>query len=137
MSISVPGKGLQNTRQIETVLKLAVEDLGAFTMQMTVTGVLGSFRQRDSGQQRWMSGDREFDHMVDVRTSDGVKLAMLLGAEGQRIFADLLQGSKATIYVAKGTIAYTELGLIADGAVRERFEKAAEVLCDFAETLES
>lgn len=135
MSIAVPGRGLQNTRQIETVLKLALKDTN-FALQMTSSGMLGAFRQRDSKQERWMSGDREFDSAIDVRTNDGVRLAMLLGAEGQRIFADLLKGSKASIYIGKGTIAYTEFGLIADDKARERYEKAAEVLCDFAETLE-
>ncbi len=136
MSISVASKGLQNTRQIETMLKIEVAER-AFTLQMTANGMLGRLRQRDSGQKnRWMSGDRDFDAAIDVRTNDGVRLAMLLGAEGQRIFMNLLQGSKATIYVGKGMIAFSELGLIADDKVRARYEAATEALCDFAELLE-
>ena len=70
MSISVPGKGLQNTRQIETIIKVKVDD-ESFTWQITATGLLGGFRQRDSGSsKRWLSGDSVFDAAVDVRTND-------------------------------------------------------------------
>ena len=136
MSISVAGKGLKNTRQIETMLKIEVAK-SPLTLQMTASGMLGRFRQRDSGQKnRWMSGDRDFDSAIDVRTNDGVRLAMLLGAEGQRVFMNLLEGSKGSLYVGKGMITYTELGLIADDKARARYEAATDVLCDFAEALE-
>jgi hypothetical protein len=51
--------------------------------------------------------------------------------------AALLQGSRATIYLGQGTLAYAELGLIAGEAQRARFEQAVEVLCDCAETFEA
>ena len=62
MSISVPGKGLQNTRQIETLLKIGITDKN-ISAQLTATGPLGGLRQRDSGKQaRWKSGDEKFDN---------------------------------------------------------------------------
>jgi len=138
LSISVPGKGLQNTRQTETVLKVAVRTRGDFSLQMTASGMLGRLRQRDSGQKkRWLSGDPEFDRAIDVRTSDGVRLAMHLDRSSQQALAALLQGSRATIYLGQGTLAYAELGLIAGEAQRARFEQAVEVLCDCAETFEA
>ena len=57
LSISVPGKGLQNTRQIETIIKVQADN-ESFTWQITAAGLLGGLRQRDSGsKQRWLSGD--------------------------------------------------------------------------------
>ena len=65
MSISVPAKGLQNTRQIETVVKMKVNS-GTFTWQVTSTGLMGRLRQRDSGtKSRWNSGDPAFDLILD------------------------------------------------------------------------
>ena len=137
LSISVPSKGIQNTRQTETVIKLALKNLDDFTVQMTASGMLGNLRQRGSKQKkRWLSGDAKFDQLVDVRTSDGVRLAMYLDKNGQRAIGSLLQGTRATIYLGQGTLAYTELGLIAKEQQRERFERAVEILCDFAEIFE-
>ena len=62
VSISVPGKGLQGTRQVESVLKVGVhkDDLRA---QLTATGLLAGMSQRDSGgQKRWKSGNAAFDN---------------------------------------------------------------------------
>ena len=137
LSISVPSKGIQNTRHTETVIKLALKNLDDFTVQMTTSGMLGNLRQRGSKQKkRWLSGDAKFDQLVDVRTSDGVRLAMHLDKNGQRAIGSLLQGTRATIYLGQGTLAYTELGLIAKEQQRERFERAVEILCDFAEIFE-
>lgn len=137
LSISAPSKGIQNTRQTETVIKLALKNLDGFTVQMTANGMLGSLRQRGSKQKkRWLSGDANFDQAVDVRTSDGVRLAMHLDVTGQRAITSLLVGTRATIYLGLGTLAFTELGLIAKDHQRERFEQAVEILCDFAEILE-
>ncbi|MGB0415300.1 MAG: hypothetical protein ACPGKS_00475 [Coraliomargarita sp.] len=137
MSISAPGKGLQNTRQSETVLKLSLKD-DALQVQITEAGLLGGMRQRDSGQKdRWMSGDRDFDAALDVRTNDGVRLAMFLDVEVQRALLGLLKGSKATIYIRKGVMAVSVLGMVADDPSREFFEQATEFLCDFAEVAES
>ena len=71
-----------------------------------------------------------------MRTNDGVRLAMHLDVTGQRAIASLLVGTRATIYLGQGTLAFTELGLIAKEHQRERFEQAVEILCDFAEILE-
>lgn len=137
MSISAPGKGLQNTRQSETVLKLSINDK-ALQVQITTAGFLGGISQRDSGHKnRWMSGDRDFDAALDVRTNDGVRLAMLVDVEVQRALLGLLKGSKATIYIRKGVMAVAVLGMVADDKAREFFEQATELLCDFAEVVES
>lgn len=137
MSISAPGKGMQNTRQSETVVKLSVRET-ALQLQITEAGLLGGMRQRDSGQKdRWMSGDRDFDASLDVRTNDGVRLAMLLDIEVQRALLDLLKNSKATIYVRNGVMAVVALGMIADNKRRDFFVQATEFMCDFAEVLES
>ena len=137
MSISVPGKGLQNTRQIESVLKLELKgsQLGA---QITAAGPLGGLRQRDSGgQARWKSGDERFDHTIDVRTDQGGALAAILTEERRIWLADTLKKSKATLYIGGGNLAYAKLGLIANEATRQDFEAATEFLCDLAETIEA
>ena len=137
ISISVPGKGLQNTRQIESVLKLEIKDsqLGA---QLTAAGLLGGLRQRDSrGQARWKSGDERFDHKVDVRTDQGGALAALLTEERRIWLSDTLKKSKATLYIGGGNLAYARLGLIANEATRKDYEAAAEFLSDLAESVEA
>ena len=137
MSISVPGKGLQNTRQIESVLKLKLNG-SQLSAQLTAAGPLGGLRQRDSGgQARWKSGDEQFDHMVDVRTDQGGALAALLTEERRRWLAGTLRKSKATLYIGGGNLAYAKLGLIANEATRKDFEAAAEFLCDLAESVEA
>jgi hypothetical protein len=137
ISFSVPGKGLQNTRQIETVLKLELRDK-RLNAQLTAAGLMGRLGQRDSGKKaRWQSGDTAFDEAVDVRSDAGERLTDLLDAERRRWIADLLQRSKATIYIGGGTLAYARLGLIANDATRLEFEAACEFLCDLAKTVEA
>lgn len=137
MSISAPGKGLQNTRQSESLLKMELGNK-AFQAQMTGAGVLGGMRQRDSGvKSRWQSGDADFDAMLDVRTNQDEQLRRVLSSELRIGLSGLLKGSKSTLYVNKGVIALSELGLIADVATRKRFEQATELLCDLAEAIEA
>lgn len=137
MSISVPGKGLQNTRQIESVLKLELKG-SQLSAQLAAAGPLGGLRQRDSGgQARWKSGDERFDHTVDVRTDQGEALAALLTEERRKWLTDTLKKSKATLYIGGGNLAYARLGLIANEATRKDFEAAVEFLCDLAESVEA
>lgn len=137
ISFSVPGKGLQNTRQIETVLKVELRDktLGA---QFAPAGIMGSLGQRDSGQKaRWQSGDEAFDSTIDVRSDQSERLKSLLTTESLHWLAQSLKKHKAKLYIGGGVIAYTEIGLIANDTVRERFVATIEFLCDFAETVEA
>jgi len=137
ISISAPGKGLQNTRQVESVLKLELKD-STLSAQLTAAGPLGGLRQRDSGgQARWKSGDEAFDRVVDVRTNQAEALAALLTAERRAWLASTLKKSKATLYIGAGKLAYAKLGLIANEATRQDFEAVAEFLCDLAETVEA
>ena len=137
MSISVPGKGLQNTRQIESVLKLELNG-SHLSAQLTIAGSLGGLRQRDSrGQGRWKSGDERFDQTVDVRTDDGGALAALLTEERRMWLTSNLKRSKATLYIGGNNLAYAKLGLIANEATRRDFEAATEFLCDLAESVEA
>ena len=137
ISISVPGKGLQNTRQIESVLKLELKG-SQLSAQLTAAGLLGGLRQRDSGgQRRWKSGDERFDQTVDVRTDHGGALAALLTEERRMWLTSNLKKSTATLYIGGGNLAYAKLGLIADEATRKDFEAAAEFLCDLAESVET
>ena len=137
ISISVPGKGLQNTRQIESVLKLELKG-SQLSAQLTAAGPLGGLRQRDSrGQARWKSGDERFDHTVDIRTDQGGALAALLTEERRIWLSDTLKKSKATLYIGGGNLAYARLGLIANEATRKDYEAAAEFLCDLAESIEA
>ena len=137
ISISVPGKGLQNTRQIESVLKLELKG-SLLSAQLTAAGLLGGLRQRDSGgQRRWKSGDEAFDSTVDVRTDQGEALAALLTEERRRWLTGTLKKSKATLYIGSDNLAYARLGLIANEATRKDFEAAAEFLCDLAESVEA
>ena len=137
ISISVPGKGLQNTRQIESVLKLEIKG-SQLSAQLTAAGLLGGLRQRDSGgQARWKSGDERFDHTVDIRTDQGGALAALLTEERRIWLSDTLKKSKATLYIGGGNLAFARLGLIANEATRKDFEAATEFLCDLAESVEA
>ena len=136
ISISAPGKGLQNTRQTETVLKVAMSG-GGLRVQIAGSGLLGRMGQRDSGEKkRWLSGDAAFDGALDVRTNDGVRLAMLLAPEVRQALLGLLEGSGASLYAAGGGLALARPGLLADEAGRAFFEDAVEVLCNLAELLE-
>lgn len=136
MSISVPGKGLQNTRQIETILKVKVDE-ASFTWQMTATGLLGALRQRDGGTKaRWVSGDSLFDSVVDVRTNDEGRFGRIFHVDRRAIIAKILKGSKGTIALRGGVLSFAEFGLIADDASRERFLEITELLCDLAEVVE-
>jgi hypothetical protein len=136
MSISAPGKGLQNTRQIETILKVEVDE-ASFTWQMTATGLLGGFRQRDSGSKtRWLSGDSVFDSVVDVRTNDEARFSRIFHADRRAQVAHALRGSKGTITLREGVLSFAEFGLIADDTKRENFLALTELLCDLAEVVE-
>ena len=136
ISISTPAKGLQNTRQIETVVKVKVKEL-SFTWQMTATGLLGGLRQRDSGSKvRWTSGDLLFDSMVDVRTNDEDRFARIFHVDRLEILVKVLKGSKATITLRDGVLSFAEFGLIADDLKRERIMQVTDLLCDFAEVVE-
>ena len=137
MSISVPGKGLQNTRQIESVLKLELKG-SQLSAQLTAAGLLGGLRQRESaGQRRWKSGDERFDQTVDVRTDHGGALTALLTEERRMWLTSNLKRSKATLYIGSDNLAYAKIGLIADETIRKDFEEAAEFLCDLAESVEA
>lgn len=137
VSISVPGKGLQNTRQIETVLKLQVNDY-KFAAQLTGAGLLGGFRQRDSrGMDRWKSGNEAFDAAVDVRTNDAAMWGRLLDTELQESLIAILKKGKGSMYIGGGVLAYAELGLIANDTVRQRFESVLEIFLRLADDIES
>jgi hypothetical protein len=137
ISISAPGKGLQNTRQIESVLKLELKG-SQLSAQLTAAGLLGGLRQRDSGgQRRWKSGDKAFDSTVDVRTDQGEVLKAVLDDARKAWLTKTLTKSKATLYIGGGNLAYARLGLLGNKSTREDFEAATEFLCDLAGTLES
>ena len=137
MSISVPGKGLQNTRQIESVLKLELKG-SLLSAQLTAAGPLSGLRQRGShSQARWKSGDEHFDSAIDVRTDHGGALTALLTEERRMWLTSNLKRSKATLYIGGDNLAYAKIGLIADETTRKDFEEAAEFLCDLAESVEA
>ncbi|WP_269524128.1 hypothetical protein [Coraliomargarita parva] len=136
LSISVPGRGLQNTRQIETVLKVELRDK-ALAAQFAPAGLLSGLSQRDSkGKPRWKSGDTAFDAAVDVRTDMGPRVASLLNEERRAWIFRQVKEAKANLYFGGGVLSYTELGLMADDARRERFESAIAFFCDLADTIE-
>ena len=136
ISFSAPGKGLQNTRQIETVLKIELHNK-VFNAQFAPTGIMGSLGQRDSGKlSLWKSGDITFDAAIDVRSDQSDHLKSLLTPEISQFLVQSLKKQNARLYIGNGIIAYTEIGLIADDVTRERFERSVEILCDFAENAE-
>ncbi|MDG1241910.1 MAG: hypothetical protein P8P52_05025 [Opitutae bacterium] len=136
LSISVPGKGLQNTRQIETIIKVQADN-ETFTWQITAAGLLGGLRQRDScSKQRWLSGDSLFDSAIDLRTNDDVRLARIFHRDRRALIATVLKDSKGTIALRGGVLSFSEFGLIADDAKRERFLQLTELICDLAEAVE-
>jgi hypothetical protein len=136
LSLTVPGKGLQNTRQIETVLKVELKDK-TLRAQFTRAGLIGHFKQRDSGgMARWKSGNTDFDEVIDVRSNQSERLHMLLDQKTLTWIATTLKIAKGSLYFGNGTLVYTELGLISNDASRQRFEQVLEFLCDFAESVE-
>lgn len=136
ISISAPGKGLQNTRQIETVLKVEVADK-KIQWQMTAKGPLSSVRQRDSaGMERWQSKNNIFDLSIDVRTNEAARLSRILHDDRLAQIVSVLKGSKSSIYLGEGKMVYTRLGLIANDKEREHFQKVVELFCGLAEVIE-
>ena len=135
ISFSAPGKGLKGSRQIETVLKVELKNQ-QLKGQFSVSGLLGLGQRDHGGQARWQSGDEAFDTVVDARTDHGEQFAKVLTEERRHQLAEILKTSKATLYIAKGTMAYVKLGLIANEATRQGFEEVIEFLCDFAEAVE-
>ena len=136
ISFSAPGKGLQNTRQIETVLKIELRNR-VLNVQFAPTGIMGSLGQRDSGELAlWKSGDITFDAAIDVRSNQNNRLKSLLRPNMLQFLVQSLKKQSARLYIGNGVIAYTEIGLIADDSTRERFERSVEILCDFAENAE-
>ena len=136
LSISVPGKGIQNTRQIETTLKIEVNDK-KIQWQMTAKGLLSGIKQRDSvGKQRWSSENTVFDLAVDVRTNEPARLTRILHEERLEQIAAVLKGTKSSMYLGEGMMVYTKFGLIADDVERERFKTVTELFCDLAEVIE-
>ena len=137
MSISVPGKGLQNTRQIETTLKLELRDK-ALQWHMSANGLLGGLRRRRSGQTGpCLSGDARFDAAVKVYGNDAPRLQRILDAERRAQLSAHLSAGKGTLTLSDGVLCFAEFGLIADDPKRQRFEQIAELLCDLAEIIEN
>ncbi|MGZ0656948.1 hypothetical protein ACWPKS_15200 [Coraliomargarita sp. W4R72] len=137
ISLSAPGKGLQNTRQIETVLKIELKDK-ELSAQFTAAGLMGRFKQRDSGgMSRWESGHASFDQAIDVRSNHGERLKAHLNKKDLNWLAATLKKNKGTLYIGNGTLVYTELGLMGNESSRQRFEQVVEFLCNLAETVEA
>ena len=137
LSISVPGKGLQNTRQIETTLKIAV-NAKPFHFQITGSGLMGRMRQRDTGKSgRWYAESVDFDQALDVRTNNDARLIRVLGPEQQAKVFGFIKASQGTIVCRHGVLIFHKIGLITQDVERERFEAIAEFLCDWAEEIEA
>ena len=137
ISFSAMGKGIKETRQIESLLKVQLRNR-TLSAELVTKGPFGGLRQSESkGQVRWVSGDEAFDKAVDVRTNQGTTLAEVLTDERRAWLANTLKTSRATIYVGDGIIAYAKQGLIADDSTRQKFEEVAEHLCDLADAIEA
>jgi hypothetical protein len=110
LSISVPGKGLQNTRQIETRLKVAV-DAPEFMFQITGRGLMGRMRQRDvKGLAQWTADEAVFDTALDVRTNDQGRLTRALGDAHRRPSVLLFKRVKAALLAAKAYWSFIRSG---------------------------
>lgn len=137
LSISVPGKGLQNTREVETVIKVEVRGL-CLNAQLTATGALSGLKQRDSGGlPRWRSGHPEFDEAVDVRTDQGEALGRFLNDDVRSWLSLVLPETKGTLYMGQGKLVFARLGLIADDKAREDAITMIQFFCDLAENIET
>ena len=137
VSISVPGKGLQNTRQIETRLKVAV-NAPEFIFQITGRGLIGKMRQRDAkGLAEWTAQESSFNVALDVRTNDRARLTRVLDCPYQETIRSVVMASKGSIACRQGILEFYQIGLISNEALRQRFESMAEFLCDLAEQIEA
>ncbi len=136
ISISVPGKGLSNTRQIETLIKVELNDR-TLAAQITAVGMFSQFIGRvNKADPVWKTGHAEFDAVIEVRTNNTQSMRELLTPERTHWLKDTLTKAKATVYIGSGNLAYAELGLITDEITRQRFEATVDFLCDLAESIE-
>ena len=136
ISLSVPGKGLQNTRQIETVLKLQVNDR-RFAAQVAPNAPLDRFRQPDGRDlERWQSGDPAFDSAWILRAAPRQPTGEVFDAAIRERMASLMQAGKGSLHIGNGVIAYAELGLISNDAKRQRFEAMVAFAGSLAEAIE-
>lgn len=137
MSISAPGKGLQNTRQSETAIKVSI-GLKDLKLQMTTRGPMGGFKQRDSqAKTKWQSGVATFDAAVDARTNQSERLSKALSPELLQTVQALLKKTKGTVYAGGGVLSFVKLGLVSSEADRIQIESATRLLFQLAEALET
>ncbi len=137
LSISAPGKGLQNTRQIETVLKLELKARHVFA-EFSPGGIFAGFRKADKHSLvPWSSGDAEFDSAIKAQTNSADLLNRALTPELRQSMVRLLKSAKGSLYLGNGVLAYAELGLISSEATRERFEQMIAFMNDLAESIET
>jgi len=138
VSVAPTGKGLQNTRQIETAVK-AEARAGGLEMQLTAAGVLGRMRQRDSrASTRCSTGDDSFDEAVDLRASDvHAPPRIFEDADLRRRVRETLQTTRGTLYAGKDTLVFVRFGLIQADRERESIESIVELLCDLGERIEA
>ncbi len=137
VSVSVPGKGLSNTRQIETVIKVETADR-TLSAQIGLAGLIRNFASKASKSDPvWKTGNSNFDSVIEIRTSHEQKFQALLTEARMQWILNTLKSNKGSIYLGNGNWAYAELGLITDDQRRERFAAMLNLLCDLAEELET
>jgi len=136
ISISVPGHGKQNTRQIETMLKVEVRDQ-RLSAQFNLKGWMASLEKKLSkGRTEWKSGDPAFDEVIEASSKSPKLLEMILTPERRQWLVQTLQAGKGSLYMGAGVLTYAELGLISDENRRQRFAETLTFLCDLAEAVE-
>jgi len=137
VSISVPGHGRQNTRQIESVLKIELRDRRLSAQFMPRGFMTGVHQRLNKGWRDWQTGDAAFDQAIASSSDAGQLLEPLMTAQRRDWVRELMKEGKGTLYIGGGTLAYAEMGLISEVTRRKRFERALEFLCDLAEVVES
>jgi hypothetical protein len=136
ISVSVPGTGFKNTRQIESLLKVELRDQ-RMAAQFHPKGLLTSIQKRLSKvKTRWQSGETSFDEAIVVYSDAGRRLDRLITEERRQWLEQTLRTGRGVIQMGGGALTYAELGLISDETRRQRFESAIAFLCDLAESIE-
>lgn len=137
VSIAAGGRGLQGTREVETVIKIAAKT-GNFRLQMTRSGRLAKMKQRDAGKDKpFKTGLPDFDGPFDLRGNRAPETARLLTPDMRQRMLEALSGSTGTLYLRNDMGVFVEYGLITSEEQRLKAAQRLDLLIDMAEGVEA
>jgi len=137
VSIAAGGRGLQGTREVETVIKVGGKT-GNFRLQVTRSGKLAKMKQRDAGKDKpFKTGLLEFDQHFDLRGNRAPETSRLLNKEIREQMLACLAGSTGTLYLRNDMAVFVEYGLLTSEARRLKTVTRLELLINMLEAIEA